>query len=70
MESQVKRHTDKAVALLRQGKLPPAAAEFEHAVRLAPGDVTLRQRLGDGYLRLGLRTHAEREGAILADYIV
>src|SRR6267143_932940 len=61
MDPQVRRHTDKAVELLRGGKLPHAAAEFEHAVRLAPADVTLRQRLGDVYLRLGLRTHALRE---------
>lgn len=61
MDSQVKRHTDKAVELLKGGKLPHAAAEFEHAVRLDPGDVTLRQRLGDVYLRLGLRTHAVHE---------
>ncbi|MCA1829780.1 MAG: cyclic nucleotide-binding domain-containing protein [Myxococcales bacterium] len=58
MDPQVRRHTEKAVELLRAGKLPHAAAEFEHAVRLAPADVTLRQRLGDVYLRLGLRTHA------------
>jgi tetratricopeptide (TPR) repeat protein len=61
MDEQVRNHTDKAVELLRLGKLPHAAAEFEHAIRLAPGDVTLRQRLGDVYLRLGLRTHALRE---------
>ena len=61
MDPQVRRHTEKAVELLRGGKLPHAAAEFEHAVRLAPADVTLRQRLGDVYLRLGLRTHAVQE---------
>ncbi|MGZ6143043.1 MAG: cyclic nucleotide-binding domain-containing protein [Myxococcales bacterium] len=61
MDPEVRRHTEKAVELLRSGKLPHAAAEFEHAVRLAPGDVTLRQRLGDVYLRLGLRTHAIHE---------
>src|SRR5438105_10837130 len=61
MDPQTRRHTDKAVERLQQGKLPHAAAEFEHAVRLSPADVTLRQRLGDVYLRLGLRTHALRE---------
>ena len=61
MDAEVRKHTDKAVELLRDGKLPHAAAEFEHAVRLAPSDVTLRQRLGDVYLRLGLRTHAIQE---------
>src|SRR5437764_2431467 len=61
MDPQVRRHTEKAVELLRGGKLPHAAAEFEHAVRLSPGDVTLRQRLGDVYARLGLRTHAVHE---------
>ena len=61
MDEQVRKHTDKAVELLLEGKLPHAAAEFEHAVRLAPSDLTLRQRLGDVYLRLGLRTHALHE---------
>ena len=61
MDPQARAHTDKAVALLKAGKLPHAAAEFEHASRLAPTDVTLRQRLGDVYLRLGLRTHAVHE---------
>src|SRR5258707_8597140 len=61
MDERVRKHTEKAAELLHLGKLPHAAAEFEHAVRLAPGDVTLRQRLGDVYLRLGLRTHALRE---------
>jgi cAMP-dependent protein kinase regulator len=61
VDDRVKTHTDRAVALLRQGKLPHAATEFEHAVRLAPHDVTLRQRLGDVWLRLGLKVHAIRE---------
>src|SRR5436305_7005152 len=61
MDPQVRRHTEKAVELLRLGRLPHAAAEFEHAVRLAPADVTLRQRLGDVYVRLGLVTHAIHE---------
>jgi len=54
-------HVERAVALMQQGKLVHAAAEFENAVRLAPADLTLRQRLGDLYLRLGMRTHAVRE---------
>src|SRR4051794_30371693 len=61
MKEQVERHTKNAVGLLLEGKLAHAAAEFEHAVRLSPGDLTLRQRLGDVYCRLGLRTHAIRE---------
>src|SRR3954470_14436727 len=61
MKEQVERHTKNAVELLLEGKLAHAAAEFEHAVRLSPGDLTLRQRLGDVYCRLGLRTHAIRE---------
>jgi cAMP-dependent protein kinase regulator len=61
VNDRVRAHTDKAVEFLQQGRLPHAAVEFEHAIRLAPHDVTLRQRLGDTYLRLGLRTHAVRE---------
>ena len=61
MNEQIDKHTRNAVELLHEGKLAHAAAEFEHAVRLSPGDLTLRQRLGDVYLRLGLRTHAMRE---------
>src|SRR5438270_7794934 len=61
MNQQVEKHTRNAVELLHDGKLAHAAAEFEHAVRLSPGDLTLRQRLGDVYLRLGLRTHAIHE---------
>src|SRR6267378_2925288 len=61
MNEQIDKHTRNAVELLHEGKLAHAAAEFEHAVRLSPGDLTLRQRLGDVYLRLGLRTHALRE---------
>jgi CRP-like cAMP-binding protein len=57
----LQRHVRQAVQHLEMGKLAYAAAEFEQAVRLAPGDVTLRQRLGDLYLRLGMRTHAIRE---------
>ena len=58
LDARVRIHTDKAVELLRAGKLPHAATEFEAAVRLAPHDVVLRQRLGDVWLRLGLKTHA------------
>jgi cAMP-dependent protein kinase regulator len=58
---ELKRHVEQAVRHLLDNKLPYAAAEFEAAVRLAPSDVTLRQRLGDVYLRMGMRTHAVRE---------
>src|SRR5712691_6824631 len=61
MNEQVRKHVDQAVELLRRGELPRAAAAFDAAVRLAPGDVTLRQRLGDVYVRLGSRMHAVRE---------
>ena len=61
MNEQVRTQTEEAVALLRQGKLPEAALAFQRAVRLAPDDVTLRQRLGDVYLRQGLRGPAIRE---------
>src|SRR5207302_2870651 len=57
----LRRHLDMAGELLQLGKLPHAAAEFEQAVRLAPSDVAVRQRLGDVYLRMGMRTHAVRE---------
>lgn len=52
---------DKAVQLLAQGKLAPAAAGLEEAVQLAPDDVVLRQRLADVYLRLGRKPQAIRE---------
>lgn len=53
--------TDRAVQLLAEGKLAPAAAVLETAVRDRPGDVTLRQRLADLYLRLGRKPQAVRE---------
>ena len=61
MIEPVRQHVDQAVAFLGENKLPQAAAEFEAAVRTAPQDVTLRQRLADVYLRMGLPAHAVRE---------
>src|SRR3954468_13544732 len=61
VDERAQSHADKATELIRQGKLPHAATEFENALRVAPHDVVLRQRLGDTYLRLGLKTHAIRE---------
>jgi cAMP-dependent protein kinase regulator len=53
--------SDRAGQLLARGELAPAAAEFEAAVQRAPGDVTLRQRLVEVYLRLGRKLNAVRE---------
>ncbi len=61
MSDAQRSHVDRAVELLERGKLAQAAAEFEKAVRLQPGNLILRQRLGDVYLRAGMRTHAIRE---------
>lgn len=41
-----------------RASLAEAAAELAEAVRLAPDDVTLRQRLAEVHLRLGHRAHA------------
>jgi CRP-like cAMP-binding protein len=57
----LRRHVEQAAQHIHDGKLHYAAAELEQAVRLSPADAALRQRLGDVYLRLGMRTHALRE---------
>jgi CRP-like cAMP-binding protein len=61
MLDEVREHVDRATEHLQRGGLADAAAAFEEAVRLAPGDVTLRQRLADTYLRMGHRAHALAE---------
>ena len=58
MLDEVRENVDRAVEHLGRGSLAEAAAAFEEAVRLAPGDVVLRQRLGGVYLRMGHRAHA------------
>src|SRR5437868_14247171 len=61
MLDEVREHVGTALEHLQRGNLPDAAAAFEDAIRLAPGEVTLRQRLADVYLRMGHRAHALAE---------
>src|SRR4051812_1952048 len=58
MLEQIREHVDRAREELQRGRLPDAAAALEEAVRLGPGEVGLRQRLADIYLRMGHRAHA------------
>src|SRR5438552_2793874 len=58
MLEQIREQVDRAMEELERGRLPDAAAALEEAVRLGPGDVHLRQRLADLYLRMGHRAHA------------
>ncbi|MFN2549234.1 MAG: cyclic nucleotide-binding domain-containing protein [Myxococcales bacterium] len=61
MLDEVREQVDRAAEHLGRGHVADAAAAFEDAVRLAPGEITLRQRLADVYLRLGHRAHALAE---------
>ena len=60
MLDEVREQVDRAMEHLGRGSLAEAAAAFEEAVKLDPGDVALRQRLAGIYLRMGHRTHARR----------
>jgi CRP-like cAMP-binding protein len=66
MLDEVRDHVDRALQELQLGKLPDAAGAMEAAVRLEPGDVTLRQWLADLYLRTGRRGRALGEYRHLA----
>lgn len=58
MLDEVREHVEKAKGELARGALAEAAAALAEAVRLAPGEVALRQRLAGVQLRLGHRAHA------------
>ena len=61
MPDEVRQSVDAALDHLRRGKLAEAAVALEEAVRIAPGEVELRERLAGLYLKMGYRAHALAE---------
>lgn len=61
MSEKVRKHKERASRLIAKGKLDDAIDELKKAVKLAPRDLTVRQRLAETYARLGNKEEAIRE---------
>jgi CRP-like cAMP-binding protein len=58
---KVRKHKERASKYISKGKYDNALEEYERAVKIAPSDLSVRQKLAETYARVGRKQEAVRE---------